>query len=314
MPETPPPATARAGDLLAGLPWLRWTLWSWGARLCPHIPIRALRFAALAAGWLAWIHLPAMRRRAERRLAALVPAAAAPRTARRAFAHFAVHTAELLRLDRLPAEPVQVVDPWRIFATRPLAGPAILVTAHANWERLAEVLHRLGLTAQLETVAAVHPDRRIDALLAGRRQRVGLRSATLDRAPLPLLRALRDRRVVILAADRPGQRTLTLYRRGHPLPAPMGPAALAVQADCPLIPVLLGRKGLSGWFLLVGRPLHPDPRREPPERTRHLAEGSARILHRLLAACPGQWAPWWPETPKAGPAQDAAVRHPEDGH
>jgi lauroyl/myristoyl acyltransferase len=295
MADTPPSPAARAGDLLPGWPRLRWALWSWGARLIPRLPVRPLRFAALAAGWLAWAHLPALRRRAERRVAALVPGPVAERTARRMFTHFALHTAELLRLDRLPAEPVRVVDPWGVFAHRPLAGPVVLVTAHANWERLAEVLHRLGLTSQLETVAAVHPDRRIDALLAGLRQRVGLRSATLDRAPLPLLRALRDGRVAILAADRPGPRGTPLTRHGHPLPAPIGPAALAVQADCPLVPLLLGRQGLARWVLVVGRPRRGDPRREPAARTRDLAERSARDLYRLLAACPGQWAPWWPD-------------------
>lgn len=298
MTDSPPPASARAGDLLPGLPRLRWALWSWGARLCPRLPIRPLRFAALAVGWLAWIHLPAMRRRAERRLAALVPAVVAARTAQRMFTHFALHTVELLRLDRLPAEPVRVVDPWGVFARRPLAGPVVLVTAHANWERLAEVLHRLGLTGQLDTVAAVHPDRRIDALLAGLRQRVGLRSATLDRAPLPLLRALRDRRVAILAADRPGGRSVPFARRGHPLPAPLGPAALAVQADCPVVPILLGRQGLGRWVLLVDRPLTGDPRLDPGPRAQALAARCARRLYRLLAACPGQWAPWWADPPE----------------
>lgn len=285
----------RAGDLLPGFPRLRWFLWSWAVRLAPHLPLRPLRFVALCAGWLAWLHMPARRRLAERRLTALVPDRwARERTAGRIFTNFVLHTAEFLRLDHLPAEPVRVVDPWGVFAKRPLTGPAVLVTAHANWERLVEVLHRLGLTVQIETVAAPHPDRRIDALLAGLRQRVGCRSATLDHAPLPLLRALRDHRVAILAADRPAGRTLSVrLGSGCALPVPMGPAALAVQADCPLIPILLGRQGLDHWVLLVDRPLRGDPRLDQIRRTRTLAEQSGRRLYRLLAACPGQWAPWW---------------------
>jgi lauroyl/myristoyl acyltransferase len=75
---------------------------------------------------------------------------------------------------------------------------------------------------------------------------------------IELARALGNGDVVAVQCDRPrdGGRTLTVSLFGHPMPLPVGPAALARAAQVPILPVFHFREGRFRVRTVVRPPIH----------------------------------------------------------
>lgn len=291
-----------ARDLLAAVPdCRRWLMARLAPGLAAALPGSALRVLAYAGGTLAWWLDPAGRRRVAARLAAAVPPGSPlARAVRRCYTDFALTLAEMALLAQ-GAWPrpgmLEMHDPFRVFAARPLAGPAILVTVHSHWDLLAAALHQLRLTDGILAPTLSYGDPELDAWLAARRQRWGCRTVLLERAPLALLRALHEGSIIGLLMDRDyGGHGIEGRFLGRRQRLPTGPAALAVQSGAPLIPLFLARRGWSRFALLVGRPLRPPPLPSRGERVLALTRQAAAALGRLLAAAPAQWVAFHDET------------------
>ncbi len=283
-----------ARDLLAFMPDLRRLAMRGVAGAADAMPLGLARTVAYTVASAAWLVDGHGRRTVARNLAAAVPAGDPLRRAvRRSYTEFALTLAEAARLHRdgwLGPGVITVHDPWRVFAARPLRGPAILATVHSHWDMLAAALHRLRLTDGLLAPALAYGDPALDRWLAERRGRWGCRTVTLDRAPLALLRALRDGQVLGMLVDRDySGRGIDGVFLGRRTRLPSGPAALAVQSAAPVIPMLLARSSPATFALLVGKPLRPDA---GIPRGRQVAELTGRIAaatSRMLAAAPAQW-------------------------
>ncbi|MCS6969817.1 MAG: lysophospholipid acyltransferase family protein [Planctomycetota bacterium] len=283
-----------ARDLLAGCPWLRRTSMRavvLGAAAVPGCCGRAL---AYGCGWLAWWCDARGRRVVERRLARAVPAPdARARAVRRSYTDFAL---TLFDAARLPSRDwprpgsIEIHDPHGVFRSRPLFGPAILVSAHSHWDLLAAALHRLGLTDGILAPTLSYGDRKLDAWLASQRHRWGCRTVALERAPLALLRALYDGQIIGLLIDRDytGHGIAGRFL-GQPTRLPSGPAALALQSGAPVIPLWLARRSTTRFALFVGQPLRPSPLATRSACIVDLTERIADALSRMLAAAPAQW-------------------------
>lgn len=282
-----------ARDLLAGLPSLRRVAMRAVAGAADAMPLGLSRTLAYSAAWATWLVDARGRRTVARNLGRAVPPGEPLRRAvRRSYTEFALTLAEAARLHRdgwpTPGT-VEVVDPWRVFAARPLRGPAILATAHSHWDMLAAVCHRLRLTDGVLAPALSYGDPALDRWLAERRGRWGCRTVLLDSAPLAMLRALRDGGVLGVLVDRDYTgRGVPCRFLGRSVRLPAGPAALSVQTGAPIIPVLLARRSPSRFVLLIGRPLRRDP---SLPRGRQVAELLARLagaMSRMVAAAPAQ--------------------------
>ncbi len=283
---------------MAGHPWLRRFTFRALAVISRSFPLAAVRFAASGVGYFAWWFDAPGRKIVARNQAHFVPAAspeARTRTVRRHYQFFALMFSESLRLDTLPnsamgPERLKLVDPYKVFATRPLAGPAILVTVHANWELMLAAVHRLGLVTEVDAIALSVGDPEIDLLFHRSRSGVGCRSLLFDRAPLAALRALKAGRIVGIIADRDyGGNGLRVPFAGEPLAMPLGPAALAVQTGAPVVPMFLARRGPGDLLLIVGKPLHPRADSAKDAQVVELTRRLAAELVRFINAAPPQW-------------------------
>jgi lauroyl/myristoyl acyltransferase len=285
-------------DILASYPALRRTAYRAMDGFANRCPMPLMRLLAHALGSLAYCVDARGRRTVGRNLSHFIPASA-PQARERAvlasYRNFATALGEGLRLGSLPEtylapERLRVVDPWKVFASRPLKGPAILVTVHANWALLLAAAHHLRFFEQVEAISLSHGDPMIDHLFERKRARAGCRSLLLDRAPLAALRALKGERILGVLADRDYTGNGVRVPFGdHYMAVPPGPAALAVQTASPIIPMFLARSGPRSFVLIVAKPLHADEREPKQRQVRQLTERLSRTLGRFIAAAPAQW-------------------------
>lgn len=299
-------------DALARLPAVRWIVYRGLFTLGPWMPLAATRLAGWILGGIWWYVDGVGRRTVAGNLLGLarVRRQHLPTLVRRAFCRAGLGMAEGLRLGRLPASEAapprfRIVDPWRCFATLPLRGPCVFATVHCNWELLPALCRRRGVFERLHVFSLTHDDPRIDRLFHHARDRLGIESLLADRAPLAGLRALKAGAVFGLVADRDYTgHGMSVPLLGRAVCLPAGPAALALQADVPVVPVLLARAGWTRCVLLLGRPLHPPPGCSKREQIEALTRDLAVQFSRFLRAVPDQWVVFhrfWPEGPRQGP-------------
>lgn len=290
-------------DVLATHPRLRLAIYRTGTAVARTCPLWAGRLLAWLAGTLAWAFDPHGRAVVRRNLAHFIPAAcrdARERAVRRSYVAFCCYLFESFRLDRLPPwffgpDRLRHFDPCGVFSASTPRGPAILVTVHCNWELASAALKRLGWIDQVQVVVLPSGDPRIDAIFERQRNAVGARSLPLDRAPLGTLRALRAGGTIGLVGDRDYRGTgMPVPFAGETMTIPIGPAALAVQTGAPIIPVLLARRGLTRFDLLIGRPLRANPDAAKGSEVERLTTELAGVLARFIAAAPAQWVAFHP--------------------
>ncbi len=257
-----------------------------------RLPMRFTRMVAILVGTLAWMLDERGRRVVSRNYAHLIPARcteAHARAVRASYRNFAIALSEGLRLGRLPeaylgGDRLSLIDPWRVFAHRPIPGPAILVTVHSNWELMLAAASRLRLIEQVEAITLSQGDATIDHLFDRKRAAVGCRSLLLDRAPLAALRALKGDRVLGILADRDYTGGGVVVRfAGAPMALPAGPAALSVQTGAPIIPMFLARNGPGRFMLLVAKPITSRPGAAKTAEVRALTERLARTMVRFIS-------------------------------
>jgi KDO2-lipid IV(A) lauroyltransferase len=285
-------------DLLAGRPWVRRAAYRAMDGVANRLPMGAARLLAYAVATFIWLADPRGRVTVRRNLAHFIPPhcpEALARSVRACYRSLALALCEGLRLGRLPErylspERLTLVDPWKVFAKRPMRGPAILVTVHANWDLMLAAVHRLKLIEQVEAITLSQGDPAIDHLFERKRALAGCRSLLLDRAPLAALRALKNERVLGILADRDytGNGVRVPFA-GQPMALPLGPAALAVQTGAPIVPMVLVRRSPSRFAVVVGKPLLADASLPKQAQLRTLTDRLARTLVRFIAAAPAQW-------------------------
>jgi lauroyl/myristoyl acyltransferase len=282
-----------ARDLLASLPNLRRSAMRAVATAADAMPLGMARAIAYSIAWVAWLVDRRGRSTVARHIGRAMPAGTPLRRAvRRSYTEFALTLAEAARLHRddwLTPGTVEVVDPWRVFAARPLSGPAILATVHSHWDMLAAVCSRLRLTDGVLAPALSYGDPALDRWLADRRGRWGCRTVLLDRAPLAMLRALREGQVLGMLVDRDySGRGIAAPFLGRHVRLPVGPAALSVQTGAQVVPMFLARRSPSTFMLIVGRPLHHDKTLPRAQQVSDLTRRIGDAMSHLVSAAPAQ--------------------------
>jgi KDO2-lipid IV(A) lauroyltransferase len=285
-------------DVLADRPWLRRFAYRFAFLLGALAPLWFMRTLAYFLGVATWLGDKRGRETVRRNIGHFIPDScpdALSRCVRRSYINFFLSLAESFQLAHLkPAhfkQPlVTLHDPWRVFAERPIKGPVILVTIHANWEMAVGIYHHLNLIDQIEVIALSHHDQVIDRLLEQRRNALAAKSLLLDHAPLASLRALRDGKVLGVVGDRDYTGSgLTLPFAGEPMSMPVGSAALAVQTQARIVPCLIGRSGACRFKVIVGRPLTPSGVASKTQQVDAMTRALAATFARFICAAPSQW-------------------------
>ena len=301
------------------------------------LPPAAARGLGSGAGWLAWGS--GLRRSvAERQIAAAFPDRSGRwvrSVARGAYRHFGRELAEIARMDpRRPGRIREVVS--RVDGVDRLGaacrraveqgdGGAVLVAGHlGNWEVGLAALGRTGVPASV--VVKPQRNRGVDRLVRRRREAVGVDPIDMGRAAREAPPALRDGRVVVLAADQDAlQRGVFVPFLGRPASTHRGPAALSVALDVPLVYAAVVRDG-EGWSVIAehvdrsGLGGRSDRRRPSPSagpaseerRVRELTRRWVALLEREVRERPRQYL-WFHRRWKTRPEQAGAARTTADG-
>jgi KDO2-lipid IV(A) lauroyltransferase len=240
------------------------------------------------------------------------------RTRRRMFHHFAYYWVDLFRFPQLPAERARehlssVEGLERVDAARGEGRGVILLTAHlGNWE-MGSVL--LGQDDWPVSVVYVR-DKFVEAETFRSRMRT---AAGVEQIPLeigsgwgslPVLRALRENRIVAMQGDR------DFDGQGVPAPFfdatvrfPRGPFIVSLLTGAPILPTFLtytGSLDFRARFLEPIRPVRTGNREADLECT---VAAWARVLEDVVAASPDQWYTFFDYWAGAEPVAPAASGH-----
>ncbi len=167
----------------------------------------------------------------------------------------------------------------------------VVVTAHlGNWELGGAVLSRLGYP--MVAIALPHKERPVNDLFNRQREAMGVTVVPVHRASRRCLRALRDRRIVAVVADRDfsanGERMDFL---GREVLLPKGAAVFSLRTGAPILPMFFIRERGGRFRVVVGEPVSPSTASSGCEEDR-LREVMAAYKGQLEAAIrrhPDQW-------------------------
>lgn len=271
-------------------------------RIAPRLPRWFLLFNARWIIWLTMAVYPAPRRFIRTNLARVLGTTPDDRRVRRVvramLRHFAFYWTDLFRFAQLPLERgVEVLDgvygEHHLEAARAAGRGAILLTAHlGNWELGSVLLGGRDIPVSVVYV----PDKFEDA----ERFRSELRRAcAVDEIPiqpdqmlasLPVLRALRENRLVAMQGDRDiNDKGPRLPFFGKPATFPLGPFILAHLTGAPIIPAFITYTPRYRFEAHFGNPINLVPEREREEEVRHGMAQWVKVLEDTVRRYPEQW-------------------------
>lgn len=185
-------------------------------------------------------------------------------TARAVFGHLGRSGAEFFRMADMDADAIDAwvgtVRGWERAAAQLGAGRGIVfVTAHlGHWELLGAWTAR---RAQVGVVARQIYDARLDQVLIDRRRQHGVEVFSRNTAVRPILRWLKDGKVLGTLADQDtGVDSLYVDFFGQPAKTPSGPAVLAQATGAALLTAWCTRRTDGRYDLDFGAPIPVPPR------------------------------------------------------
>lgn len=118
---------------------------------------------------------------------------------------------------------------------------AVIVCMHfGNWDLGAGAAAARGY--RLTVVAETFADARLDALVLGARERLGMRVVKMERAGPSLLRTLKENGLVALLIDQPrGGDGVRARFFGGEIEVPAGPARIALRTGAKVVPAAFAR-------------------------------------------------------------------------
>lgn len=168
----------------------------------------------------------------------------------------------------------------------------IYVTAHLGpWERMAAVLAGRGFP--ITTMARESYDPRFDGLYERLRRPRGVHAIYRGHpsAPLRIVKALRNNRVVGFPVDLPGRvPTLPIQLLGMPSKLPVGPAKIALRTRAPIVVGTPAPRPDGGLEIRI-TPLRADDLEPGPFGEAALTQRMADALGERVRALPTHW-PW----------------------
>lgn len=219
----------------------------------------------------------------------------------RAFANLGRHLAEVCLLqgphrERLLAR-IEVVghENYERARRQSASGGIIALTAHFGaWELCAAVMAQRGYPVSVVGHPLSNPW--ADRMVAGWRQRAGVRQIQLGRASLGVLRALSAGRVVAMLLDQNASRDegVAVPFFGRPAMTRSGPARIAMARGVSVLPVFIHRIGTGASHVVrMEAPLELESEPEAEEgRDAVLARNLSRMnaaIETVVRASPDHW-------------------------
>ncbi|GMU41094.1 MAG: putative acyltransferase [Chloroflexota bacterium] len=266
--------------------------------LARFVPLRASYALARLAGTLAYYAWPGGRRRCIQNMAHVTGGdlRAARRHARRSFANYVVYLVDFFRFLSLTSEGVEarvVFDrerTWTALREQRQGNGIVFLTMHfGNWDLGAAVLaiNEFPISAIADSFA----NERVNRLVIGSREHLGMKIIQADRLGPGILRALRGNDVVAMLIDVPQpEGGVEVEFFGATIAVSDGPARIALRAGSNVVAATLPR--LSAWSDRVGVDLAPvafSPSGDAERDARDLTQAVFRALEDLVRRDPSQW-------------------------
>ena len=265
---------------------------SWLLRLLPLRVSYALAHKAGAAAFYLW---RGGRRRCVRNMLHVTAGdtALARRYARRSFAYYAAYLVDFLRFGALTDAELRrriEFDDWPVIEDARTGNGVVFVTMHfGNWDLAAARIAQRGIP--LSVVADTFRHRRLNELVVGSRERLGMRIISAERTGPGIMRALRRDHVVALLMDVPQPHAgVEVEFFGGTVAVPDGPARIALRTGAPIVAGVLPRLGpaserFAGVVERVAFAASGDRERD----VRALTQATMRSLERMVRRHPDQW-------------------------
>lgn len=225
--------------------------WAWRtvSATVGRLPIRASYGLATAAGTAGYYLWPRGRRATHANFRRVLPGASREevrRVARRSLVNYCRYLADFVRFPRLgPGAVVTLVDGGTEFASLEKVledgrGAVIVCMHFGNWDLGAAATAARGYHPTV--VADTFADPRLDAMVLGARERLGMRVAKVEQVGPSLLRALKRNGLVALLIDQPRDGDGVRVRFfGGEIAVPAGPARIALRSGAKVIPTAFAR-------------------------------------------------------------------------
>jgi lauroyl/myristoyl acyltransferase len=155
---------------------------------------------------------------------------------------------------------------------------------------------------RLTVVVDTFADARLNALVVGARERLGMKVVAVEKAGPSLIRALRRAEVVALLIDKPSPgRGVTVSFFGRPVEVPAGPAHLALRTGAALVPCAAPRlqRGRFAFQVLADLTIDTTPTGDQEADVRRLTQALMSAHERYIRCYPDQWYMFremWPRT------------------
>lgn len=244
------------------------------------------------------------------------------RLRRRMMHHMSLYWADLFRFARLPYERAKdliaaVEGKEHLDALLDSGRGCILLTAHlGNWELGGALLRETARRVSVVYVPDQSPT--LEAFRKTLRDALGVEGIAInpraELSSLPVLRALREGRVVALQGDRDfNDRGEWVDFFGAPAPFPLGPILLARLTGVPLLPIFIAYDANQRFVLRCEEPIEVETTGDRGIATRRALERWVRVLESAVARWPDQWYTFYDlwTVPAESPAEEPAQQRRE---
>ncbi len=261
------------------------------------VPLRvsyAVGRAVGIAGYYAW---PGGRRRSVQNMLRVTGGdlREARRLARRSFANYVVYLVDFFRFFSTDAREVQrravVPEPvWdRLRQERRGSGIVFMTMHFGNWDLGAAILALQGFP--ISAIADEFKNSRLNRLIMGSREHLGMKVIPVGRVGPGIMRALRNDDVVAMLVDIPQpEGGVQVEFFGSTISVPDGPARIALRAGSSVVAATLPR--LARWGDQVGADIAPvafQPTGDAERDVQALTQQVFHALEGLVRRHPEQW-------------------------
>lgn len=258
------------------------------------VPLRLAYAAARALGLLAYVAWAGGRRRAIDNMRRVTggdePLARA--YARRSFQNYAVYLVDFLRFlyqDQASIQRRVVFDRWEELEAQRTGNGIVFMTMHfGNWDLGAAILALKGFP--ISAIADSFANHRLDRLVVGSREHLGMRVISAGRTGPDVLRALRRNNVVAMLVDIPQHSGVRVTFFGHTIAVPDGPARIALRAGASVVAAALPR--IHPWDDRVRAEVAAvpfTPSGDPDRDVQGLTQAVFTQLEQFVRRDPSQW-------------------------
>ncbi len=299
----------RLRDRIRGFgPAAQYFAWRGVSAVVGRLPLRVAYGVAAALGTAGYYTWPRGRRSMLANYAVVLPGASKAereRVARQSLVNYCRYLVDFIRFPRATPADVSAsvggAPEYERLAREMEGGRGVVVVCmhFGNWDAGAGATAARGFPVSV--VAETFGDARLDGMVVGARERLGMRVLKLESAGPSLLRVLKKGEVLALLVDRPleGEGVRVPFF-GREIEVPAGPARLALRTGAKVLPTAFPRivRGRAEFETWCDWGIELPDSGDAAENVRLLTAQIVAAHERFIRERPDQWYMFrrmWPE-------------------